>query len=385
MVHLVQQLLTQKISMRTEGITALANALVRHNVDPARILQLFQANALQSQVLNDAALATVLLQGLIRADNFDTAIKLFDAYGATKDAHMLNTIVRGVRTRSQLRLLTSLLRASNIERNGATSGEVVAAYARCGVHSQAVKQLANFDGTSGKTLTPETATLLVRSASALRERMLVSIKAIHREVVAQGVHQTEGYTRALLYALGNVVRRGLFKARKVVQAAHGPWAIPDRNHVSSRCGGAVELALSLYGEIHDNELPLSSGCCEGMMQIAGLLGDVDLADRVLADMATHGVHPTVWLHKHAMLAYGSAGDLPKMMDHLAAVPDAQCDLQLLTRAIHFAGHHHRDVDTAMTVYDRVLALGYQPSQDLNDVLIHVVKVDPISVLLNAKR
>lgn len=119
------------------------------------------------------------------------------------------------------------------------------------------------------------------------------------------------------------------------------------------------------------------------MKVAGLIGDADLATSVLADVDTYCVRPTSWLHRHAVHAYGAAGDMEKMRRHLEAIPKSERDLRLLTRAIYFAGYH-RAVDDAMAVYDFVVEQGLTPDRYLNDVLIHVVRVDPISVVLNAR-
>lgn len=154
--------------------------------------------------------------------------------------------------------------------------------------------------------------------------------------------------------------------------------------VRNRAGGAVERALAVYDDAKKDEVSLSAGCLEAVMKVAGLVGDAALATSVLADADTYGVSATHWLHRHAVHAFGAAGDMESMRRHLDAIPASERDLRLLSRAIYFAGHH-RAVEDAMAVYDHVVEQGLTPDKYLNDVLIHVVRVDPISVLLNSRK
>ncbi len=64
-----------------------------------------------------------------------------------------------------------------------------------------------------------------------------------------------------------------------------------------------------------------------------------------------------------------------------ASTDAPLSLATITRVIYHLGRH-KLIDRAMQVYDVMLEKGMKPDRELNKVLIHVCKIDPVSVVLN---
>lgn len=381
--RLVGDLVATGLPVGVEGLSALAELLTRHGAEASVSRDLlFKGEAVQTRAISDPRLATVLLETLVQGGNFDAAVLLHKSFEDQASPSMLRVLIRGARTRAHIRAIRGVLGSAS-DLDATTLAELASAYARCQMHEHVIKLLPHFQREI-TPLTPQVAVLLVRSAASMPSGLFRNLEAIHNALVEQAVQQTELYTRELLFGLGSVVRQLLFKERRSVQAKEGRWAVPDPGRVALRSEPAVRLANKVYSEMRENEIAPSPKCCEAMMQLAGLVGDANTADLLLKDIAALGLKPTPWVHKHALHAFGAAGDLPEMMQHLAAVPDHECDLRLLTRAIHFAGHH-RSVDLAMQVYDRVLELGFTPDDNLNNVLIHVVKVDAISVLLNAQR
>ena len=109
------------------------------------------------------------------------------------------------------------------------------------------------------------------------------------------------------------------------------------------------------------------------------------ASDLLEEMRDSNVNVNAACARAIVHAYGSVGDLMGMRQAYNALwhtDGVQPDMSVITAMIYYYGMA-RDIDSAMEIYDDMLALDLRPTKELNFVLIHACRIDPISVLENA--
>lgn len=122
-----------------------------------------------------------------------------------------------------------------------------------------------------------------------------------------------------------------------------------------------------------------------MLELCALRGDYERALSLHQSMKEQGLPLSDFAHQCLVQAYGWAGKLQNMDQHLADM-EAQhvpVTLALITEMIFHHGRL-RDVPGAMNVYTKMLEHNLYPDEKLNQVLIHVCRIDPLSVVWNAR-
>ena len=167
--------------------------------------------------------------------------------------------------------------------------------------------------------------------------------------------------------------------------------------VVAKCAGTHEFAASMYGEM------LDSGLCKGhvdaklkrqlksminsMLYISERLGSAKVCLELKHDLEAFGIPITHNMYVHMIGALGHSGDLDGMgqiLEELQLDENVDVSLVHITAAIRQYGIA-KDQQKVDQMYDLMLELNLTPDEKLNEVLIHVCKVDPLSVVWNAQR
>ena len=149
----------------------------------------------------------------------------------------------------------------------------------------------------------------------------------------------------------------------------------------ARGRGADALALQALDEMAAAALPRTERDLELALRVAALSGDAALATATRAAAESVGLELSDAAVVLAIEAHSRAGDLVGVASMLPG-PGRRPTLPMVTEAIRAYGASG-DIDSAMAVYDKLIEFQMAPDDELNQVLIHVCGIDPISVAVNA--
>lgn len=221
-------------------------------------------------------------------------------------------------------------------------------------------------------------------------RLANILEQMNRELTRQNVKRDARFYVQALANCAHCVRRAYLKSERIDGYC-------GKQAVVAKCAGTHEFAASMYGEM------LDSGLCKGhvdaklkrqlksminsMLYISERLGSAKVCLELKHDLEAFGIPITHNMYVHMIGALGHSGDLDGMgqiLEELQLDENVDVSLVHITAAIRQYGIA-KDQQKVDQMYDLMLELNLTPDEKLNEVLIHVCKVDPLSVVWNAQR
>jgi pentatricopeptide repeat protein len=306
----------------------------------------------------------------------------------TTDARLLNFVVQAINNKADLQggvELVAAMQDSEVQPTTETYTILTRKHLRFGRTFEIVKL---FD-----TMVQEDVSVGLETAKAVLHSVNVGKYSIRRvasvlTAVDKAV-QRAGIGRDAIY-----YGQGLSNCARCVSRAYGATSRIDGyqgvDSIVHKCAGTHEYAAHLYAEMLESDVQCSPlqlrKMITNMLFVADKLGSSTVAKQMWEDLAAFGVDPDHNTYLHMIGALGHAGDLDsmaKVMEDLKLDASVSVSIKHITAVIyHFGrvGEHQKNVDE---IYDLMLELGLKPDDELNQVLIHVCKIDPLSVSWNA--
>jgi pentatricopeptide repeat protein len=226
----------------------------------------------------------------------------------------------------------------------------------------------------------EMANMVLAAITAVKPGVTVSrslklLRAVHSDMADAGLgFDAANCTQALTICARSVARGyGLTKHRDGYQG---------RAAVAAACFDAPQMAAQHYSEAIDAGLHLNMKMFVAMLQIADKLGSAASAEQIWADIADFGFYPNHAAYLAMMGALGHADDfagMERILEEAKAAPTVTMSLAII-KCLLFHYGRTKQADKVDEAYDLMLTSGLRPDQSLCAILIHVCKIDPVSVL-----
>eukprot|EP00039_Didymoeca_costata_P025611 m.13954 g.13954 ORF g.13954 m.13954 type:complete len:981 (-) comp4957_c0_seq1:92-3034(-) len=161
-----------------------------------------------------------------------------------------------------------------------------------------------------------------------------------------------------------------------------------KDAVLALCHDADKVASECVADIERSKfLKMNLNMCQSILSISQNLGAVRSAKFIWNFMKENDISPSLKEYKRMINALGHGGDLDSMQsifqELLADETQSELvDIDVISSLIYHLGRH-KDRDGVDDVYDKMLALGMRPNENLNRILIEVCGVDPLSVVWQA--